>query len=72
MWRLDFAWPQIWLGVEIHGGTWARGRHTRGAGFAEDRRKMNAATLMGWRVLEFTGEMIRNGEYFKTMERALR
>ena len=24
-WRLDFAWPELWLGIEIQGSTWARG-----------------------------------------------
>jgi very-short-patch-repair endonuclease len=60
-WRFDFAWPDRRLLVEVHGGTWARGRHTRGAGFERDREKMNAATLAGWRVLEFTGDMVDDG-----------
>ena len=53
-WRFDFAWPDRMLAVEIDGGAFSGGRHTRGAGFVEDCRKMNAATLMGWRVLRFT------------------
>ena len=61
-WLMDFAWPEIMLAVEIHGGTWAGGRHTRGAGFERDRRKMNTAILEGWRVLEFTRDMVESGE----------
>lgn len=53
-WRFDFAWPDRMLAVEIDGGAFSGGRHTRGAGFVEDCRKLNAATLMGWRVLRFT------------------
>lgn len=53
-WRFDFAWPDRMLAVEIDGGAFSGGRHTRGAGFVEDCRKMNTATLMGWRVLRFT------------------
>ena len=54
-WRFDFAWPDRMLAVEIDGGAFSGGRHTRGAGFSEDCRKLNAATLLGWRVLRFTG-----------------
>jgi len=53
-WRFDFAWPDRMLAVEIDGGAFSNGRHTRGAGFVEDCRKLNAATLLGWRVLRFT------------------
>lgn len=58
-WRLDFAWPDAKIGVEIHGGEWSHGRHVRGAGFIEDRRKMNAALAQGWRVFEFTTTMLK-------------
>lgn len=54
-WRFDFAWPDRMLAVEIDGGAFSGGRHTRGAGFSEDCRKLNAATLLGWRVLRFVG-----------------
>ncbi len=57
-WRFDFAWPEKMLAVEIEGGTWSRGRHTRGAGFEADCEKYNAATLLGWRVLRFTRKHI--------------
>ena len=53
-WRFDFAWPDRMLAVEIDGGAFSGGRHTRGAGFVEDCRKLTAATLLGWRVLRFT------------------
>lgn len=60
-WRFDFAWPEKKIAVEIEGGTWSAGRHTRGTGFAADCEKYNAAALHGWRVLRFTGEMVRAG-----------
>jgi hypothetical protein len=53
-WRLDFAWPDLWLAVEIHGGTRKRGRHNRGGGITADCEKMNAAQLAGWTVLQYT------------------
>lgn len=70
-WRFDFAWPDHELAVEIEGGIWAGGRHTRGRGFMEDCRKYNEATLMGWRVLRVVGAWVRNGEALALIERAL-
>ena len=49
-WRLDFAWPRYKVAIESDGGTWAGGRHNTGSGYAEDIRKRNAATLLGWKV----------------------
>jgi hypothetical protein len=58
-WRFDFAWPSRMLAVEVEGGTHSGGRHTRGAGYAADCEKYNAATIAGWRVLRFTGDHLR-------------
>jgi|SRR3990167_657357 len=52
-WRADYAWPGHGLLVEIDGGVWTQGRHTRGAGFTSDQEKMNAAALLGFSVLRF-------------------
>jgi hypothetical protein len=51
--RFDWAWPKYHLLVEVHGGVWIQGRHTRGSSFIGDRRKMNDAVIMGYRVLEY-------------------
>ena len=62
-WRFDFAFPHMIppLAIECEGGTWSRGRHVRGKGFEKDLEKYNAAALLGWRVLRFTGDMVRDG-----------
>ena len=57
-WRLDLAWPALLIGIEMHGGTWAGGRHVRGYGFRKDREKMTTAAVMGWTILEFTADQI--------------
>ncbi len=66
-WRLDVAWPDRRLGAEVEGGSWVAGRHTRGAGFEKDCEKYNAAVLLGWSVLRFTGAMIRSGVAINTI-----
>jgi len=59
-WRFDFAWPDSMVAVEIEGGTFVRGRHTRGMGHHKDCEKYNQATLLGWRVLRFTALHLRD------------
>lgn len=70
-WRADFAWPDEMLLVEVEGGTWSGGRHTTGAGFERDAEKYNQAVLDGWRVLRFTGGMIKRGEALNMIRKAL-
>ena len=52
--HLDFAWPEFWVAVEIHGGLWIRGRHQRPGGYQTDCRKWNRAARLGWRVFHYT------------------
>lgn len=72
-WRIDFAWPTLPhpLGVEIDGGVWTRGRHTRGAGYEADAEKANELTLAGWRLLRVSGGQVRSGAALRWIERAL-
>ena len=60
-WRFDFSWPEYKLAVEIEGGVFVRGRHSRGAGFTKDCVKYNSAALKGWRVLRFTTQHVQQG-----------
>ncbi len=57
-WRFDYAWPEQKVAVEIDGGAFVQGRHTRGAGFVKDMEKSNAAVLAGWRVLRYTPQQL--------------
>lgn len=53
-WRFDFASPSAMIAVEINGGVWSNGRHSRGSGLVKEYEKMRAAACLGWRVLPFT------------------
>lgn len=53
-WRFDYAIPEHKIALEVEGGVWTQGRHTRPQGFLGDIEKYNEATLMGWRVFRTT------------------
>ena len=53
-WRFDYAFPEHKIALEVEGGVWTQGRHTRPQGFLGDIEKYNTATLMGWRVFRTT------------------
>ena len=61
-WRFDFAWcnprSNFNLAIEIEGGSWAGGAHTRGRHFESDCEKYFHAAMMGWIVIRLTGNMI--------------
>lgn len=70
-WRVDFMLPDK-MAVEVEGGAWSNGRHTRGAGFIGDCRKYNALTLAGYRLLRFATSQVESGEAIDTIREALR
>lgn len=70
-WRLDWAWPDLKVALEVHGGVFRQGRHTRGAGFEGDREKMNEAQLAGWVVIEASTGQIARGEAMLWIQRAI-
>ena len=52
-WRFDFAIPMHAIAIEVEGGVWTQGRHTRGSGYIKDCEKYNSAVMLGWRVLRY-------------------
>ena len=57
-WLLDFAHPATKTAIELEGGAWSNGRHTRGKGFIADCEKYNAAGLLDWTVFRLATGMI--------------
>ena len=70
-WRFDFAWPVKHWAVEVDGGTFSGGRHTRGSGYEADTEKLNEAVLRGWRVLRVTKNQVEDGSAVDWIKRAL-
>lgn len=70
-WRFDYAWSELKIALEVHGGIYTNGRHTRGSGFTEDKVKMNSAQLLGWIVIEATTEHVKNGQMLTWIKEAI-
>ncbi len=60
-WKFDFAFPEHKLAVEVEGSAFGGGRHQRQAGFEADMLKYNAAGKLGWIVLRYTTQLVKNG-----------
>jgi len=56
--RIDLADPQHALAIEVNGGRWLPGGGKHGK--ESDRRKIRRLTLAGWRVLEYSTEMVND------------
>jgi very-short-patch-repair endonuclease len=56
-WRFDIAIPELKIAIEIEGGAWVNGRHTRASGFIKDMEKYNSAVLLGWRLFRYAPGM---------------
>ncbi len=70
-WRFDWAWPKAKVALEIEGGVWTQGRHTRGSGFLADMLKYNEAAVAGWRIIRCTPKQFARGSIIETLKRAM-
>lgn len=69
--RFDFCWLDRRIALEIDGGIWTGGRHTRGKGAMSDAEKYSLAAIEGWRILRVTGQHINNGLALRWLETIL-
>ena len=66
-WRADFHIVGHMLLVEVEGGIWSGGRHTRAKGYIGDMEKYNAAAMLGYTVLRFSTEQVKSGMAIKAI-----
>lgn len=64
MWRFDFAFPSIYLAIEIQG--YGRG-HTSYTGMYQDYQKHNSAIRMGWTIIYLMSEDLKEVNIDKTL-----
>lgn len=81
-WRADFALWQFWRSpgwkdieadilVEIDGGGFVAGRHSRGASMEKDAEKQSAAAILGYRVIRLTPKQVEDGRGLLWIRQAL-
>jgi very-short-patch-repair endonuclease len=72
-WRADFEITDQRppLLVEIDGGAFIGGRHSRGQGVANDAEKQSAAAILGYRVIRATPAQVADGSCLSWIQQAL-
>ena len=68
-WKADFHIIGKKILVEVEGGIWSGGRHTRGKGYIGDMEKYNSATMMGYQVIRFSTEQVKSGLAIQQIEK---
>lgn len=61
-WRFDVAFVDAQLAVEVDGGGFIQGRHSRGAGMEKDAEKYAEAAILGWTIIRTTPKLVKNGQ----------
>lgn len=69
-WRFDFKLTDS-LAVEVEGGLYVQGRHSRGQSFEKDLEKYGEAMKLGWDVYRCSPRMISQGVALETIEHLL-
>jgi hypothetical protein len=80
-WRFDYVIegdrpkrigiPASRVAIEIDGGSYTNGRHTRGIGFRRDLEKFTEAAILGWSILRFTPQQVLDGTAKEVIKRWL-
>lgn len=65
LWRFDFAIAELRLAIEIEGGIYTSGRHTRGKGYHSDMIKYRTATYLGWDVVRYTPDEVNKAQTYE-------
>ena len=68
-WRFDVAVPDWMLAVEVDGGGFVQGRHSRGTGLEKDAEKFAEAAILGWTVLRVTPRHVKSGQAIGWIQR---
>jgi hypothetical protein len=70
-WQWDFAWPWLRICVDLDGGIYTGGAHSRGARIEKDHEKRNAAAADGWTVLLFGPKAVTSASFVEVLRLAM-
>ena len=81
-WRFDYGWWSYWstpdgtirrpaVALEVQGGLFVNGRHSRGAALLKEHEKLSEAAALGWRILFCTPQNLCSAENIDRIKRAL-
>ncbi|WPO68761.1 hypothetical protein SDC64_07530 [Acinetobacter haemolyticus] len=70
-WLADFRIDDMPILVEVEGGVFSNGRHTRGEGYTKDCEKYSAAAVNGWFVIRGTTAQIKEGLVIQWIEKLI-
>ena len=60
--KFDFCHAERRILVEVQGGNYQHGAHSRPMGLKRDYTKANLAQRHGWKIYQFDGDMVNDGE----------
>ena len=66
--RADFSWVEEKIILEVEGGTWIQGRHSRGEA---DHEKYNLAASLGYRVFRTTPKKVAHLDIYHLIKELL-
>ncbi len=68
-WKADFHLIGTKILIEVEGGIWSNGRHTRGKGYLGDMEKYNSAQELGYSVYRYSTEQVKSGKAIEEIKR---
>jgi hypothetical protein len=68
--RIDYAWEECRLGIEIQGGVFTRGAHGSIYGILSGYKKSNVAAEHGWTLMYFLPSEMHSMETINQIKRA--
>ena len=68
-WRADFYILGTKVLIEVEGGIWSNGRHTRAQGYLGDMEKYNSAQELGYSVYRYSTEQVKSGKAIEDIRR---
>lgn len=70
--RFDFCNIEARIAIECQGGTYSRGRHTRGSALAKEYEKLNLAAQLGWRIFFLDTNMVNDLEIYRAIAQTIK